>query len=223
MAADQGRLAALGAAADLGSLRAAEAAGLAAPIRPALARKERFRTALRPAVPGRSGRVRAGHRHTVVCRCEEVTLAQPGASGRRHQRCERRQELYPGRDGAVPGPELPPPGRRRPGPPRPACSVADVAATTPRPPARPVPIKVAGRRLGPRRRAVRQVSQSMPVEVPVEVSVRRLTGERGTEMGLTGEPESAAEAHGHLRAPGSLCCRRWPTWPRRCPRRTDVA
>jgi thioredoxin reductase len=72
-AVDQGRLAALGAAADLGAIPAAAAARLAAPIRTRLARKERFRAALRPLYAVGPGIYELATAPTVVCRCEEVT------------------------------------------------------------------------------------------------------------------------------------------------------
>jgi NADPH-dependent 2,4-dienoyl-CoA reductase/sulfur reductase-like enzyme len=75
-AVDQGRLAALGGAADLGALTAAEAGRLAAPIRTRLGRKERFRTALRPLFQVGPGVYELATETTVVCRCEEVTRRQ---------------------------------------------------------------------------------------------------------------------------------------------------
>ncbi len=75
-AVDQGRLAALGAAADLGAITAGAAARLAAPIRTRLARKERFRAALRPLYAVGPGIYELVTAPTVVCRCEEVTRRQ---------------------------------------------------------------------------------------------------------------------------------------------------
>jgi thioredoxin reductase len=75
-AVEQGRLAALGAAADLGALTAAEAGRLAAPIRTRLARKERFRAALRPLYAVGPGVYELATAPTVVCRCEEVSRSQ---------------------------------------------------------------------------------------------------------------------------------------------------
>ncbi len=76
VAIDEGRLAALGAALDLGALSPHAAAERAAPLRVRVARKERFRRAL-----SRLHRVGAGIYElatpdTVVCRCEEVTAEQ---------------------------------------------------------------------------------------------------------------------------------------------------
>jgi D-hydroxyproline dehydrogenase subunit alpha len=75
-AADQGRLAALGAATDLGRLSAARAARLAGPPRARLARKERFRAALRPMYSVGKGIYELATPETIICRCEEVGHAK---------------------------------------------------------------------------------------------------------------------------------------------------
>ncbi len=72
VAIDQGRLAALGAALDLGVLSEGDAARLAAPIRMRLRRKERFRGALRRLHRVGTGIYELAEPETVVCRCEEV-------------------------------------------------------------------------------------------------------------------------------------------------------
>jgi len=75
-AADQGRLAALGAVSDLGALPAAVTNRLAAPIRTRLAKKERLRAALRQLYAVGPGVYELATAPTVVCRCEEVTRQQ---------------------------------------------------------------------------------------------------------------------------------------------------
>ena len=75
-AAEQGRLAALRAAADLGALTEAQAARLARPVRARLARKERFRAALAPLYAVGPGLYELTTPPTVVCRCEEVAGRQ---------------------------------------------------------------------------------------------------------------------------------------------------
>lgn len=75
-AVDQGRLAALGAAADLGALAASDADRLARPVRARIAAKERFRAALHPLYAVGPGVYELTTPETVVCRCEEVTRAQ---------------------------------------------------------------------------------------------------------------------------------------------------
>jgi pyruvate/2-oxoglutarate dehydrogenase complex dihydrolipoamide dehydrogenase (E3) component len=75
-AVDGGRLAAIGAALDLGAIDARLAETTAAPVRRRLAQKEAFRKAL-----GRLHAVGAGiyelaEDSTIVCRCEEVSLAE---------------------------------------------------------------------------------------------------------------------------------------------------
>jgi NADPH-dependent 2,4-dienoyl-CoA reductase/sulfur reductase-like enzyme len=75
VAVDEGRLAALGAALDLGGLTAERAEHEAGPIRHRLGRRRAFRTAL-----GRMHHVGAGIYElatddTMICRCEEITRA----------------------------------------------------------------------------------------------------------------------------------------------------
>ena len=76
VAIEEGRLAALGAALDLGALSAGEATRRAAPVRKRLARKEAFRRALRPLHAVGPGIYELATEETVVCRCEELTAAQ---------------------------------------------------------------------------------------------------------------------------------------------------
>lgn len=76
VAVAQARLAALGAAADLGAVSRARAARLARPVRRQLAAKERFRRALLPLYAVGPGIYELATPETVVCRCEEVTLAR---------------------------------------------------------------------------------------------------------------------------------------------------
>ena len=76
VAVDEGRLAALGAALDLGALTARDAAGRAAAIRARLARKEAFRRALRRLHAVGPGIYELATPDTVVCRCEELTARE---------------------------------------------------------------------------------------------------------------------------------------------------
>ncbi len=76
VAADQGRLAALGAAVDLGFVSSVGGAALGRPLRQRLRAKERFRRALRPLYAVGGGIYELATPETVVCRCEEVALAQ---------------------------------------------------------------------------------------------------------------------------------------------------
>jgi NADPH-dependent 2,4-dienoyl-CoA reductase/sulfur reductase-like enzyme len=75
VAADQGRLAAIGAALDLGHLGHRQGLAQARPIRRRLAAKERFRLALAPLHSVGPGLYDLATPETVICRCEEVTLA----------------------------------------------------------------------------------------------------------------------------------------------------
>jgi D-hydroxyproline dehydrogenase subunit alpha len=75
VAADQGRLAALGAAIDLGFISSMRGASLAGPLWRRLRANERFRHALRPLYRMGQGIYELATPETVVCRCEEVTLA----------------------------------------------------------------------------------------------------------------------------------------------------
>jgi len=72
VAADEGRLAAIGAALDLGVLPSAAAERRAAPIRTRLHGKHVFREALRPMYAVGAGVYELAGPDTVVCRCEEV-------------------------------------------------------------------------------------------------------------------------------------------------------
>jgi hypothetical protein len=76
VAIDEGRLAALGVALDLGARSETEAAALATPIRLRLRRKERFRRALRRLHAVGPGIYELAEAETVVCRCEEVTVRE---------------------------------------------------------------------------------------------------------------------------------------------------
>lgn len=73
VAADQGRLAALGAALDLGALAPAAARERGEPVRRRLAEKERLRDALRRLHRIGPGIYELATPETVICRCEEVT------------------------------------------------------------------------------------------------------------------------------------------------------
>lgn len=75
VAIDEGRLAALGAARDLGAMTPQGADELAAPIRVRLARKRRFTRALRRMHRVGDGIYALADADTVVCRCEEVRRA----------------------------------------------------------------------------------------------------------------------------------------------------
>ena len=75
VAVDEGRLAAIGAALDLGALAPHPAERLAAPVRARLRRKQAFRQALRPMHAVGAGIYELALPDTVVCRCEEVARA----------------------------------------------------------------------------------------------------------------------------------------------------
>src|SRR4051794_11806403 len=75
-AVDGGRLAALGAALDLDAVDLRTAEARAEPIRRRLRRKETFRAALRPLHAFGPGIYELADSSTVVCRCEEVTVAE---------------------------------------------------------------------------------------------------------------------------------------------------
>jgi thioredoxin reductase len=75
-AVDEGRLAALGAALDLGALGPEDAARRAEPLRRDLARKEAFRAGLRPLHAVGPGIYELADGDTIVCRCEELTAAE---------------------------------------------------------------------------------------------------------------------------------------------------
>ncbi len=72
VAVEEGRLAALGAALDLGTLSETEAARRAVPVRSGIARKARFRAALRRMHRVGAGIYELADGKTTVCRCEEV-------------------------------------------------------------------------------------------------------------------------------------------------------
>jgi hypothetical protein len=76
VAIDEGRLAALGAAVDLGALGDDAAAARAEPIRRRLAAKRRFAAALARMHRVGPGVYELATPDTVVCRCEEVTRAE---------------------------------------------------------------------------------------------------------------------------------------------------
>ena len=76
VAADEGRLAALGAALDLAVLTAAEAERRAGPVRARLRRKQAFRSALRRLHTIGPGIYELATDATVVCRCEEIGTAE---------------------------------------------------------------------------------------------------------------------------------------------------
>jgi D-hydroxyproline dehydrogenase subunit alpha len=73
VAEDEGRLAALGVARDLGAISRAEADVVAAPVRARLARRRAFASALRPMHRVGPGIFELADPDTVVCRCEELT------------------------------------------------------------------------------------------------------------------------------------------------------
>jgi thioredoxin reductase len=76
VAVDEGRLAALGAALELGALSAQEARRRAAPVRARLARARAFARALEPMHRIGPGIFELADAGTTVCRCEQVTRAQ---------------------------------------------------------------------------------------------------------------------------------------------------
>ena len=109
-------------------------------MRRRLAAKERFRQALRLLYAVGPGVYELATAATVVCRCEEVSAGSSGEAAAATGDANVAKS-YAGRNGPVPGPELPPAGggllARQSGRP-----ISEVAAMTARPPARPVPIKV---------------------------------------------------------------------------------
>ncbi len=76
VAVEQGRLAALGVLLDLGALDPGEAEARARPLRSRLRRKAALRRALAPLHAVGAGIYELATDDTVVCRCEEVTLAE---------------------------------------------------------------------------------------------------------------------------------------------------
>ena len=75
-AVDEGRLAAVGVALDLGALAGEDTTLRAGPLRRDLARKDAFRAALRPLHAVGAGIYELADGDTVVCRCEELTAAE---------------------------------------------------------------------------------------------------------------------------------------------------
>ncbi len=75
VAVDEGRLAALGVALELGSLSAAQVEPEAAALRSRLLRRRAFRAALARMHRVGPGIYELGGPETIICRCEEVTLA----------------------------------------------------------------------------------------------------------------------------------------------------
>jgi NADPH-dependent 2,4-dienoyl-CoA reductase/sulfur reductase-like enzyme len=73
VAEDEGRLAALGVARDLGAISHGKADAAAAPLRARLARRRAFAAALRPMHRVGPGIFELADGDTVVCRCEELT------------------------------------------------------------------------------------------------------------------------------------------------------
>jgi D-hydroxyproline dehydrogenase subunit alpha len=76
IAIDEGRIAGIGVALDLDSLSAAEADRVAAPLRRRLGQRRRFRRALTRMHRVGRGLYELPTPETVICRCEEVTLAR---------------------------------------------------------------------------------------------------------------------------------------------------
>ena len=139
VAVDEGRLAAMGAALDLGTLPPDVAERRAAPLRERLRRKRAFREALRPMHAIGAGIYELARPDTVVCRCEEVvrndvdravdgsadinvvkSLTRAGMGLCQGRSCQRQiAALIAARYGVL---------------------LADVAPATPRLPLRPVPL-----------------------------------------------------------------------------------
>ena len=162
VALGQGRLAALGAAADLGAITWARAYELARPLRRRLRAKERFRRALRPLYGVGAGIYELATPETVVCRCEEVTIARleqaldatvdvdvvksytrAGMGLCQGRNCQRQiSALLARRTGGGTGPAGGGRGRARPAGALSDEQLATLAGTTPRPPVRPAPIGV---------------------------------------------------------------------------------
>jgi D-hydroxyproline dehydrogenase subunit alpha len=80
VAIDEGRLAALGVAVDLGALTPEAARRRAASVRARLRRKEAFRRVLRPLHAVGGGIYELAAPDTVICRCEEVTRSELDAA-----------------------------------------------------------------------------------------------------------------------------------------------
>jgi thioredoxin reductase len=144
VAIDEGRLAAIGAALDLGRIDEAAARRSAAPVRRRLARKRAFARALRRMHRVGPGIYELAHPDTVICRCEEVrraeldeaiaTSADPGVAKAltragmglcQARNCQRQvAAMIAARHGGT---------------------VAEVSMTTPRLPARPVALGAMAR------------------------------------------------------------------------------
>ena len=139
VAVDEGRLAALGAALDLGAVTEAQAARAAGPLRARRRRRRAFRRALRRMHAVGPGIYELATPETVVCRCEEITraeldevitasgdvgvvkgLTRAGMGLCQGRNCQRQVAALIARRHGRP--------------------IADVAAATPRAPVRPVPI-----------------------------------------------------------------------------------
>ena len=104
VAVDEGRLAALGAALDLGALTAAEAERAAAPIRARLRAQGGLpRAHCAGCTRSAPGIYELATADTVVCRCEEVTPAELDAAVEAIGRPQRRQGLHARRHGPLPG------------------------------------------------------------------------------------------------------------------------
>lgn len=76
VAVEEGRIAGLGAAVETGRLESGEAAARARPAHARLRRARRFAVALRDMYPVGEGMYGLADDLTVICRCEEVTLAE---------------------------------------------------------------------------------------------------------------------------------------------------
>ncbi len=141
VAADQGRIAALGAAVDLGFLSLARARAAARPIRGRLAAKERLRRALRPLYAVGPGVFDLATPETVICRCEEVALARIAEAAAATSDANVVKSYTRAGMGVCQGrncqQQVAAVLARRHG-----LAVSQIEAMTTRPPVRPVPIKV---------------------------------------------------------------------------------
>ncbi|MDA8317275.1 MAG: FAD-dependent oxidoreductase [Actinomycetota bacterium] len=162
VALEQGRLAALGAAVDLGAITRARADARARPVRRRLRAKERFRRALLALYAVGPGIYELATPETVVCRCEEVTMARlkeamdatvdvdvvksytrAGMGLCQGRNCQRQiGALLTYRDGGGTRPVQGWRERARPQAVLAEEQLATLAGTTPRPPVRPAPIGV---------------------------------------------------------------------------------
>ena len=112
VAVDEGRLAAIGAALDLGALSLPAARAAAAPVRRRLARARAFGRALEPMHRIGPGIFELLTPETTVCRCEQVSARQLAEAIDHSADINVIKMLTPRRDGDVPGPQLPAPDRR---------------------------------------------------------------------------------------------------------------